>query len=84
VTTQTLVVAAVEVRRSKPKGNGTLVRRHGRYAGRIRLEVIRDRTAATLIPFVRGAVEPGAQIVTDGWGGYNGWLAWAIGTCRSP
>ncbi len=72
VTEQTLVVAAVEVRRSKPKGTGTLVRRHGRYAGRIRLEVIRDRSAATLIPFVQGAVELGAQIVTDGWGGYNG------------
>jgi transposase-like protein len=72
VTNQTLVAAAVEVRRSKPKGTGTVVRRHGRYAGRIRLEVIRDRAAATLIPFVQGAVEPSAQVVTDGWGGYNG------------
>jgi transposase-like protein len=68
---QTLVVAAVEVRRSKPKGHGSAPRRHGRYAGRIRLEVISDRSAATVIPFVQGAVEPGAQIVTDGWGGYN-------------
>jgi transposase-like protein len=24
-----------------------------------------------LIPFVHAAVEPGAQVVTDGWGGYN-------------
>jgi hypothetical protein len=60
---QTLVIAAVEVRRSKPKGNGSVPRRHGRYAGRIRLEVISDHSAATLIPFIRGAVEPGAQIV---------------------
>jgi hypothetical protein len=63
---QTLVVAAVEVRRSKPKGHGSAPRRHGRCAGRIRLEVISDRSAATVIPFVQGAVEPGAQIVTDG------------------
>lgn len=71
VTDQTLVLAAVEVRRSKPKGNGTLVRRNGRYAGRIRLEVVRDRSASTLVPFVQGAVEPGAQVVTDAWGSYN-------------
>ena len=68
---QTLVVAAVEVRRSKPKGNGSVPRRHGRYAGRIRLEAISDRSASTLIPFVQGAVNPGAQVVTDGWDGYN-------------
>lgn len=69
---QTLVVAAVEVRRSKPRGAGNIPRRQGRYAGRIRLEAIRDRSAKTLCGFVEAAVEPGAQVVTDAWGSYNG------------
>jgi len=68
---QTLVIAAVEVRRRKPKVGGSVLRRHGRYAGRIRLEAIPHRSANALIGFVQGAVEPAAQVVTDGWGGYN-------------
>lgn len=70
---QSLVIAAVEVRRRKPNaGIGAKVpRRNGRYAGRVRLEVIPDRSARSLVGFVHGAVEPGAQVVTDGWGGYN-------------
>lgn len=69
---QTLVVAAVEVRRRKPKeGSIAKVRRHGRYAGRVRLEVVPDRSAKSLIGFVEGAVEPGTQIVSDAWPGYN-------------
>ena len=66
-----LVVAAVEVRRRKPKIDGPVPRRHGRYAGRVRLEVRPDRSAKSLVGFVEGAVEPGAQIVSDAWTGYN-------------
>lgn len=44
----------------------------GRGIGRIRLRVVPDVTAASLEPFVRDAVRPGALIVTDGWVGYGG------------
>jgi ISXO2-like transposase domain/Transposase zinc-ribbon domain len=68
----TLVVGAVEVRRRKPKpGSVAQIRRHGRYAGRVRLEVISDRSAKSLVGFVQSAVEPGAQIVSDAWPGFN-------------
>lgn len=67
---QTLVAAAVEVRQSKPK-EGKKVRRGGRYAGRLRLQVVPDRTAAALYGFVEGTVEPGSMIITDAWGSYN-------------
>lgn len=60
-----LVVAAVEVRRRKPKIGGAVPRRHGRYAGRVRLEVRPDRSAKSLVGFAEGAVEPGTQIVSD-------------------
>jgi hypothetical protein len=66
-----LVVAAVEVHRRKPKIGGPVPRRNGRYAGRLRLEVRPDRSAKSLIGFVEAAVEPGTQIVSDAWGGYN-------------
>jgi hypothetical protein len=69
---KTLVVGAVEVRRRKPKeGSRAIVRRNNRYAGRVRLQVVPDRSAKSLIDFVQNAVEPGAQIVSDAWGGFN-------------
>jgi len=51
-----LVVAAVEVR--------------GTAAGRVRLQVVRDASGASLTGFVRSTVERGALVVTDGWQGY--------------
>ncbi len=54
--TKSIVVAAVEVR--------------GRGSGRIRLAVVADVSAASLVPFVKGAVEPGSTLLTDGWKGY--------------
>ena len=39
--------------------------------GRVRLHRIRDVSGASLVPFVCSAVEPGAGVRTDGWGGYN-------------
>lgn len=52
-----LVVGAVEIR--------------GRASGRVRLQVISDASAASLIPFVKGNVEPGTTVITDGWHGYD-------------
>jgi transposase-like protein len=52
-----LVVAAVEVR--------------GRVAGRVRLRVVPDASAAALTGFIKANVERGAVILTDGWRGYE-------------
>ncbi len=41
-------------------------------AGRVRLEVIPDASAATLEDFVSRHVAPGATVSTDGWSGYGG------------
>ena len=49
---------------------GTEVR--GRGPGRIRMSVIPDVSAASLRGFVSHNVQPGAEIRTDGWSGYNG------------
>jgi transposase-like protein len=65
-----LVACAVEVRRG-PR----LKRRDGRYAGRVRLAVIEDRSAASLTGFAAGAVLPGTMMVTDDWTGYRGLAA---------
>ena len=51
-----IVVGAVEVR--------------GRGSGRIRLAVVEDVSAGSLIPFVEASVEPGSVVLTDGWQGY--------------
>jgi Transposase zinc-ribbon domain/ISXO2-like transposase domain len=67
-----LVVAAVEVRRRNPKANGQVLRRHGRYAGRVRLEVMPDRSAKSLVGFVEAAVEPGACASGDPWQSRDG------------
>jgi hypothetical protein len=69
---KTLVVAAVEVRTRPPKKGDKPQRRGGRYAGRLRLEIIPDRTAKSLCGFVEAAVDPTSNmVVTDAWGGYN-------------
>src|SRR5271163_2670762 len=67
---QSLVIAAVEVRQRKPENVKGVPRRNGRYAGRIRMEVVPDRSARSLCEFVEAAVEPGVVVVTDAWGGY--------------
>jgi transposase-like protein len=53
---KSIVVGAVEVR--------------GRGSGRVRLAVVRDLSAASLVPFVEAAVEAGSTVRTDGWQGY--------------
>lgn len=66
---QTLVSCAVEVCQRDP-GSPLDKRKGGRYAGRIRLAVSPDRTAASLCGFVEAAVAPGMMVVTDGWNAY--------------
>ena len=51
-----LVVATIEVR--------------GRASGQVRLQVTPDASAPSLTGFVAANVEPGALVVTDGWGAY--------------
>ena len=61
---------AVEVKQRKP-GSVLNKRRNGRYAGRVRLAVVPDRSAASLCGFVEKSVKPGTSIITDDWAGYN-------------
>jgi hypothetical protein len=43
-----------------------------RGIGRCRMAVLADGSAESLHPFVTGAVEPGARVITDAWQGYRG------------
>lgn len=56
-----LVVGAVEDR--------------GESAGRVRLRLIPNAKGATLEKFVKENVEPGSEVRTDGWAGYNGLIS---------
>lgn len=74
---QVAVVGAVEVRQraAKPEredeNDKRKPRRGGRYAGRLRMAVLPDRKAATLVPWVESNVDPATpMIVTDGHQGY--------------
>jgi transposase-like protein len=76
---KTLVVGAVEVRTRVPKEphpfddpqSKALPRRGGRYAGRLRLQVVPDRSAKSLVGFVVDSVLPGTHVTTDDWSGYD-------------
>lgn len=54
---KTIVLAAVE--------------KQGRRLGRIRLQVSKDCSSDSLMPFIKQNIEPGSHIITDGWKGYN-------------
>jgi hypothetical protein len=77
---KTLVIGAVEQRVRAPKEpdpfgddkSKAIPRRGNKYAGRMRLQVVPDRTAASLTGFVVANVAPGAFITTDDWSGYDG------------
>jgi transposase-like protein len=68
---QSLVIAAVEVRTRPPKKGDKPMRRGGRYAGRLRMDVVPDRTAKSLCGFIENAVTPGAMIITDAAPSYS-------------
>jgi hypothetical protein len=64
-----LVAGAVEVRQRK-RTSSLNKRKTGRYAGRVRLALVSDRSAQSLGSFIEGNVAPGAAIITDDWSGY--------------
>jgi transposase-like protein len=49
---------------------GVAVEVRGRGAGRVRLQVLRDSSRATLVPWVSATVGAGAIVHTDGWTSY--------------
>ena len=63
-TTRFPSACAIEVRHRKP-GTKLDNRKDGRYAGRVRLAVVLDRSAESLCGFVESTVAPGSLIVTD-------------------
>jgi len=67
-----IVATAVEVRHRANTDTSRAKRRNGRYAGRVRMAVVTDRSAESLGGFIRNAVAPGAKIITDDWSGYCG------------
>ena len=64
-----IVAGAVEVRQRK-HGGSLNKRKTGRYAGRVRLTAVPDRSAKSLGGFIGRTVAPGATIITDDWSGY--------------
>ncbi len=64
-----LVAGAVEVRQRKLASSRNK-RKTGRYAGRVRLALVPDRSARSLGGFIESTVAPGATIITDDWSGY--------------
>jgi hypothetical protein len=59
------------------------MRRGGRYAGRLRLEIVPNPRRARVTTFVEQAVEPGAMVITDAAPGYNSKLG-ALGYAHLP
>jgi transposase-like protein len=51
------------------------VEHHGHSLGRLRMEVIRDASGATLTDFVLRNIAPGSTLHSDIWAGYNRLLA---------
>ena len=78
-----LVSCAVEVRHREP-GTAQDKRKDGRYAGRVRLAVMSDRSAKSLCGFVVSTVEPGSLVITDDWSGYDGLRLAAMIITPSP
>ena len=69
---QILVAGAVEVRWRRDENSPLNKRRAGRYAGRVRLAVIPDRSSKVLCGFIGHTVHPNTMVVTDGWEAYRG------------
>lgn len=59
--TEKKAIVAIAVEVHEPRG-----------FGRARLRRVPDVSAASLLPFVREVVEPGAEVRTDGWSAYGG------------
>lgn len=74
---KTLVIGAVEVRTRTPADpidatqNKAKPRRGNKYAGRLRLSVVKNRKAVTLVGWARENIAPRAKVTTDDWSGYD-------------
>ena len=69
--TKSIVMVAVEVIRYPAKGlDGSPIEKM--RAGRIRMGVVPDLSAETLVPWVVANVEEGSTVLTDGNAAYNG------------
>ncbi len=74
---KTLVIGAVEVRHRPPGDAADPIqgkakpRRGNKYAGRLRLAVVKNRKAATLVGWARENIVARAKVTTDDWGGYD-------------
>jgi len=70
---QTLVIAAVEVRERQPNSKSKAKqRRGGRIAGRLRMEIVPNRTEKALCGFIDGCVDPTTpMLITDAWSAYG-------------
>jgi transposase-like protein len=66
-----IVAGAVEVRQ-RQRSRSLNKRKAGRYAGRVRLALVPERSAKSLGGFVKRIVTPGTRIITDDWSGYAG------------
>lgn len=64
------VIGAVEVR-PKIKSDGTEPAKRRVYAGRLRLRIIEDRSAKSIITFATECIAPASTLRTDGWIGYD-------------
>jgi transposase-like protein len=47
------------------------VERDGHKCGRVRMRRVPDASSASLGGFIKGSVEPGSMVETDGWRGYD-------------
>ncbi len=66
-----LVAGAVEVRQRR-RSISLNKRKDGRYAGRVRLALVPDRSAKSLGGFIESRVTPGTWIIAEDWRGYAG------------
>ena len=78
---KTIVIGAVEIRTRKDAEERAAKWKDAHsqgiplkkliYAGRLRLQVVPDRSAASLTSFIKDNVAVGASIRSDGWDAYN-------------
>jgi transposase-like protein len=71
--TKSLVVFGVEIiRYAVPDPADPNARVEKMRAGRVRMNVIPDASAETLMPWCELNIKPGSLVITDGWTAYNG------------
>ena len=83
-----LVACPVKARHRNTR-TAQITRKDGRYAGRVRLAVVSDRSAGSLCGLVENTVTPEPLTVTDHWSGYaslgkRGYEHFAVAECGDP